>query len=102
NFLFENKVYPSMITSPLEIDDLVTGTILWEATRSVIYGGVFLLVITAFGLVHSFTAILVIPVLALAGVMFAAPAMCVATLVKAFQQMFYYITLFITPMYMFS
>jgi lipooligosaccharide transport system permease protein len=102
NFLFENKVYPSMITSPLEIEDLVVGTMLWEATRSVIYGGTFLIVITAFGLVHSFTAILVVPVLALAGLMFAAPALCVAALARQFQQMFYYMTLVITPMFMFS
>jgi len=102
NFLFENKVYPSMITSPLEIDDLVVGTMLWEATRSVIYGGVFMIVITAFGLVHTFAAILVIPVLFLSGLMFAAPALCVAAIVRQFQQMFYYMTLVVTPMYMFS
>lgn len=102
NFLFENKVYPSMITSPLEIDDLVAGTMLWEATRSIIYGGIFLLVITAFGLVHSLTAVLVIPVLFLSGLMFAAPALSVAALARQFQQMFYYMTLVITPMFMFS
>jgi lipooligosaccharide transport system permease protein len=68
----------------------------------VIYGGIFLLVITAFGLVHSFWALLVFPVLALSGIMFAAPALCVAAVAKAFEQMFYYITLVITPMYMFS
>ncbi len=102
NFLFENKVYPSLISSPLEIDDLVVGTMAWEATRAVIYGGVFMIVITAFGLVHTFAAVLVIPVLALSGLMFAAPALCVAALARQFQQMFYYMTLVITPMYMFA
>jgi lipooligosaccharide transport system permease protein len=102
NFLFENKVYPSMIASPLEIDDLVAGTMLWEATRAVIYGGVFMIVITAFGLVHTFAAVLVIPVLFLSGLMFAAPALCVASLARQFQQMFYYMTLVITPMTMFA
>lgn len=102
NFLHENRVYPSMITSPLTVDDLVAGTILWEATRGLLYGGIFLAIITAFGLVHSWTAILILPVLFLAGVMFSAPAICMAGIAKVFEQMFYYITLAITPMFMFS
>jgi lipooligosaccharide transport system permease protein len=102
NFLNENRVYPSMITSPLTVDDLVAGTILWQATRSVVYGGTFLVIITAFGLVHSWSALLVLPVLVLSGIMFAAPAMCMAAWAKVFEHMFYYITLIITPMFMFS
>lgn len=102
NFLNENKVYPSMITSPLTVDDLIAGTLLWQATRSLLYGGTFLIIITCFGLVHSFTALLALPVLVLAGLMFAVPAMCMASLARVFEQMFYYITLFITPMFMFS
>jgi lipooligosaccharide transport system permease protein len=102
NFLHENKVYPSMITSPLTVDDVAMGTILWQATRSLMYGGTFLIIITAFGLVHSWTALLVLPLLVLSGFMFAAPAICVASIAKVFEQMFYYITLCITPMFMFS
>lgn len=102
NFLYENRVYPSMITSPLTVDDLVFGTILWQATRSLIYGGTFLIIITLFGLVHSWTALLVLPLLVLSGMMFCAPAICVSAIATVFEQMFYYITLIITPMYMFS
>lgn len=102
NYLNENRVYPSMITSPLTVDDLVAGTLVWQATRSLLYGGTFLLIITAFGLVHSWTALLVLPLLLLVGVMFAAPAMCVAAVAQVFEQMFYFITLVITPMFMFS
>jgi lipooligosaccharide transport system permease protein len=101
-FLHENRVYPSMITSPLSVDDLTAGTILWEATRAVLYGGTFLIIITLFQLVHSWWALLSLPVLALTGVMFAAPAMAFAATAKAFEQMFYYITLLITPMFTFS
>jgi lipooligosaccharide transport system permease protein len=66
------------------------------------YGGTFLIIITVFGLVHSWTALLVLPLLLLSGAMFAAPAICVSTLANAFEQMFYYITLVITPMFTFS
>jgi lipooligosaccharide transport system permease protein len=102
NYLNENRVYPSMITSPLTVDDLVAGTILWEATRSLLYGGTFLCIIAVFGLVHSWAALLVLPLLVLTGVMFSAPAMCMAALAQVFEQMFYYIKLVITPMFMFS
>jgi lipooligosaccharide transport system permease protein len=102
NFLHENRVYPSMITSPLSVDDLTVGTILWQATRSLLYGGTFLAIITAFGLVHSWWTLMVPVVLALSGIMFAAPAIAFAATVKAFDQMFYYITLIITPMFTFS
>lgn len=102
NYLHENRVYPSMITSPLTVDDVVVGTILWEATRSLVFGGTFLLIITAFGLVHSWTALLVLPLLLLSGVLFACPAMAVAAIARVFDQMFYYISLVITPMFMFG
>jgi lipooligosaccharide transport system permease protein len=102
NYLHENKVYPSMINAPLRVDDVVAGTILWQATRSVLYGGTFMIIITLFGLVHHWTALLVLPVLFLAGTLFAPPALCMAAIAKSFEQMFYYITLVITPMYMFS
>jgi len=102
NFLYENRVNPSMITSPLTVDDLVAGTLLWQATRSLLYGAIFLLIITLFGLVHSWLALLVLPLLLMTGVMFAVPAMCVAALAKVMEQMFYYVTLAITPMFMFS
>jgi len=102
NFLHENRVYPSMITSPVSVDDLTVGTLLWQATRAMIYGGTFLAIITAFQLVHSWWAILAIPVLALTGIMFAAPAMAFAATARIFEQMFYYITLLITPMFTFS
>jgi lipooligosaccharide transport system permease protein len=102
NFLYENRVYPSMITSPLSVDDLTMGTILWQATRSLLYGGTFLIIIGCFGLIHSWWVLLVPPVLVLSGIMFAAPAMAFAALVKSFEQMFYYVTLAITPMFTFS
>ena len=100
--LNETRVYSSMITSPLTVDDLVAGTLVWQATRSLMYGGTFLIIIAVFGLVHSWSALLVIPLLLVTGIMFAAPAMCMASLAKVFDQMFYYITLAITPMFMFS
>jgi lipooligosaccharide transport system permease protein len=102
NNLYDNKVYPSMITTPATVDDLVAGTLLWQATRSFVYGGIFLIIITAFGLVHHWTALLTLPVLIVSGIMFAAPAVAYVALAKAVDHMLYYISLVIIPMYFFG
>jgi lipooligosaccharide transport system permease protein len=102
NFLHENRVYASMISSPLSVDDISLGMVMWQATRSVLYGGTFLIIIALFGLIHSWWVLLCPFVLILSGIMFAAPAMAFASVVKSFEQMFYYITLVITPMFTFS
>lgn len=101
-FLNNTKVYPAMITAPLSVDDIVAGALLWQATRAVLYGSIFLAIIAIFHLVHSWTVILALPVLFLSGILFAAPAMCVGALAKVEEQTFYYLTLVVTPMYMFS
>ncbi|MDA8343879.1 MAG: ABC transporter permease [Thermaerobacter sp.] len=100
--LNSNGVYQSMMTSPLTVPEIVAGEYLWEATRSLLYGAVFFVVVLAFGLVHSaWIALLPIPLL-LFGVVFAAPALYVAARAKTHEQLFYYFSLVITPMFMFS
>ena len=52
------RVVEAVVTTPLSLADVVVGEYLWAATRAVIYGVVFLVVMAAFGLVHSPLAIL--------------------------------------------
>ena len=97
-----NGVYQSMMTSPLTVPEIVAGEYLWEATRSLLYGAVFFIVVLAFGLIHSWwVALLPLPLM-LFGVVFAAPALYVAARAKTHEQLFYYFSLVITPMFMFS
>jgi lipooligosaccharide transport system permease protein len=100
--LNESGVYKGMITSPLLPGEIVAGELLWEATRSLLYGGIFLIVIAAFGLVHSLWALILPLPLLLVGMLFAAPALLVATLARNHENLFYYFTLVVTPMFMFS
>ena len=46
--MYYQKTFEAMIATPLSIDDVVTGELLWGATRSLIYSSVMLLVLTAF------------------------------------------------------
>lgn len=93
-------VYESMVTAPVEPVEIATGEYLWEAFRAVMYGTLFLGVIAAFGLVHSWWALLCPIVLALTGIAFAIPALWVAMLVKTQEHLFYYFSFVITPMTM--
>ena len=69
------KTYDAIITTPLNIEDVVAGEILWGATRSTITAFVVLLVISAFGLVSSPWALLALPLAVLAGLMFSSIAL---------------------------
>lgn len=95
-------VYDSMVTGPLEVRSIAGGEFLWEVTRSILYGCTFLVVILAMGLVRSTLALLIPFVLVLSGLVFTAPALLVAAWARVEDQLFYYFTLFVTPMFMFS
>lgn len=97
-----NGVYESMVTTPLSAGEIVGGEFLWEAARSLLYGTVFFIVLLALGLVRSCWAVLLPVPLMLTGPLFTAPALFVATKAKNHEQLFYYFTLVITPMFMFS
>ena len=58
------KTYDSMLTTPIQPEDLLFGEVLWAVTRACIYGGCFFVVIAALGLAplpSAFAALLVIP-----------------------------------------
>ncbi len=92
-----NNVYESMVTAPVDPLEIAAGEYLWQAFRATLYGTIFVLVIVGFGLVHSWWALLVPPVLALMGILFAIPALAVAMMVKTQEHLFYYFSLIVTP-----
>ena len=96
------KTYDAIITTPLNIEDIVGGEILWGATRSLITASVVLLVISAFGLVSSPWALLALPLAVISGLMFASIALFFTSVAPAVYSFNYFFTLFITPMFFFS
>lgn len=96
------KTFDAIITTPLNVEDVIAGEIFWGATRSFMTGTIILVIAVAFQLVHSPWAVL-IPVLAfLEGIMFASIAICYTSIVPAIYSFNYYFTLFITPMFLLS
>ena len=98
--LNNNGVYESMVTAPVDPLEIAAGEYLWQGFRATLYGAIVLVVIAAFGLIHSWWALLSLPLLALTGIVFAMPAFAVAMMVKTQEHLFYYFSFVATPMVM--
>jgi lipooligosaccharide transport system permease protein len=96
------RVYEAATATPLSIEDVALGELLWGTTRSVIYGVVFLAIASAFGLVHSWLAILAPLAVVMIGMMFSVIGLSFTAVIPLIDFFTYYWTLFITPMFLFS
>ncbi|MBE0481158.1 MAG: ABC transporter permease [Dehalococcoidia bacterium] len=96
------KTYDAIIATPLSIEDVAAGEIIWGATRALLTGVVILIVISAFRLVDSVWALAAIPLALLTGLMFSSIALFFTSIAPAIYSFNYYFTLFITPMFFFS
>ena len=98
----ESRLYDAILTTPVEVPDLVAAEVGWAATRAVIYGTTFLGIVAAFGLVNSLWALTVPLFLAIGGACFGMIGMTFTSLAPRMEFYSYYFTLFITPLFLFS
>ncbi len=96
------KSYDAMLTTPLEPDDILAGEILWAMTRVMIYGGAFFVVVALWGLAPLPGSLLAIPVIPLAGLLFAAIGITFTLRIPDINFFSFYFTLFLTPLFLFS
>lgn len=96
------KTFDAILATPVNIDDLVAGELIWGATKSMLYGTIIILVISLFGLVNSPLVILIIPVLFVSGLLFSEVSMMFAAIVPGIDSFNYFFTLFMTPLFLFS
>ncbi|HEU4345027.1 MAG TPA: ABC transporter permease [Candidatus Binatia bacterium] len=96
------KAYDAMLTTPIEPDDILLGEALWAITRATIYGGCFFLVLVVAGLAPLPFSLLVLPLIPIAGLLFAAIGMAFSLRIPNIDFFSYYFTLFLTPLFLFS
>jgi len=94
--------YDAMLTTPIEPDDVLAGEILWALTRACIYGGCFFIVVCLFGLAPLPRALLAIPIIPLAGLLFASVGIAFSLRIPNIDMFSFYFTLFLTPLFLFS
>jgi lipooligosaccharide transport system permease protein len=67
------RTYFAMLATPLTVIDVLVGHLAWIAVRLLMVTSIYLVIMAAFGTVHSALAILAIPAGVLTGLAFAAP-----------------------------
>jgi lipooligosaccharide transport system permease protein len=96
------KTFDAILATPVNLDDLVAGELLWGATKSVIFGITITIVITLFGLVDSPLIVLAVPFIFLGGLIFAELSVVFCAIVPGIDSFSYFYTLFMTPLFLFS
>ena len=96
------QTWAGMLATPLDIDDIVMGEMMWAGTKSLISAGAILLVATLLGIFHGVTPLLVLPLTLLVGVCFSSMALVVTVISKNYDFFMYYVTLLLTPMMLLS
>jgi len=96
------RTYDAILASPVSLDEIVAGEILWGGTKGLLSGGAMLLVMSLFGLVGGPAALLALPLSFVIGLLFASLSMIVTARAPSYDFFSYYFTLVIAPMFLFS
>jgi len=96
------KTFDAILATPVNMNDLVAGELLWGATKSVLYGSIIAVVISLFGLTSSPGLVLIVPLLFVSGLIFAETALIATALVPGIDSFSYFFTLLLTPSFLFS
>jgi lipooligosaccharide transport system permease protein len=96
------KTFDAILATPINIDDLVGGELLWGATKGTFYGIIIIIVLSIFGLVDSPYILLTIPLIFISALIFAEIAVIASAIIPGIDSFNYYNTLLMTPMFLFS
>jgi len=100
--MYFQKTFDAIIATPVSVEEVIAGELVWGATRATINAVIVLAVVAAFGLVSSPLFILT-PLLAFfGGLMFGAIGMCFTALAQNIDFFNYPSFLLITPMFLLS
>ncbi|MEJ2364439.1 MAG: ABC transporter permease, partial [Deltaproteobacteria bacterium] len=100
--MYYQKTFDAIMATPLNLDEIITGEIVWGAVKSIIATILMVAVISFFRLLVYPQTLLIIPLAFLGGLAFGSVAMCFTALVPQIEVFNFPIFLFITPMFLFS
>jgi len=100
--MYYQKTFDALLTTPLNLEEVILGEMLWAATKSLIATVLMTIVLTGFGLISYPGALLLLPLALLGGLFFAALGMVCTALVPGIEMFNLPIFLGITPMFLFS
>ncbi|MGA1868323.1 MAG: ABC transporter permease [bacterium] len=100
--MYYQKTFDTMMATPLSLEDIITGEIVWGATKSVIATIIMSIILSFFGLIHILWGVLLIPLALLGGIAFGALGMFFTGITPTIETFNLPIFLLITPMFLFS
>ncbi len=100
--MYYQKTYDALLATPLNLEEIILGEMLWAATKSMIAATLMGIVLTLCGLLTLPAALLILPAALLGGLCFAAMGMICTALVPGIETFNIPIFLGITPMFLFS
>jgi lipooligosaccharide transport system permease protein len=100
--MYYQRTFDAIITTPLSMEDVMAGELLWGATKGTIGCAAMMLVISCFGLLHYPHALLILPFSFLAALFFAGLALCFTGIVPAIDTFNLPTFLLVLPMFLFS
>ena len=96
------KTYDAMLATPLRVQDIVFGEMLWCAAKAAFSAVGIFIVALAIGLITSPSALWVVPAAILIGLAFAGPAIMMSAIARNYDFFNYYVVLLLTPMLLVS
>jgi len=100
--MYYQRTFDAILATPLLVEDVILGELLWGATKALIASTIMLGVLTALGLVAWPSGLWVIPIAAVAGAMFSAVGLIITSITKNISSFNVPMFLLIIPMFTFS
>jgi lipooligosaccharide transport system permease protein len=100
--LYYQKTFDAMISTPVSIEDVATGEILYGAMKALLQSVSILIVVMAFGLIKSPLALLIPFFAVYAGFVNGAIALSYMTYIPSISYVDYFFTVIMTPMFIFA
>ena len=96
------STFEGILMTPIGVAELAWGEILWGACKGLLSGAIMLLALPLFGVWPSPWTILLLPILFLEGIFFAAFGLIMTALASNYEFFNYFISLILTPLFLFS
>ncbi len=95
--LKHQRTWEGILHAPMTVTDIVIGEWVWAALKGALSGAAILLVMAGLGLLHSFAALWLLPIMLLVGLAFSGIALVFTALAKSYDLFTYYFSLFVMP-----
>jgi len=100
--MYYQKTFDAILATPLNLEEVILGEIVWGASRSFMATVVMMMVLTGFGFLSYPSALQILAFALLGGLAFGSIGMCFTAIIPSIEVFNLPIFLFITPMFLFS